>query len=88
MSGIVHIAGPDIRVGARLRQRCAWCGALLLDYALDRVAVPDGQDLTPTTWPAGDLIAVDGYASWIEPHVEGAQLPANACATLDAEVTR
>lgn len=88
MSAVVHIAGPDIRVNAQFRQRCAWCGALLIDYDLERVAVPEGQDPTPGTWPVGDLIAVDGNASWVEPHADGDPLPGNACGTLDAEVTR
>lgn len=88
MTAVVHIAGPDVRVNAQLRQRCAWCGALLIDYDLERVAVPEGQDSMPSTWPAGELIAVDGNASWVEPHTDGDPVPANACAALDAEVTR
>lgn len=87
MPMLVHIAGPDIRVDARLRQRCAWCGTVLLDYALDRIAVPAGQDPTPATWPVGDLVAVDGHASWIVAHVDGQPLPDGACAKLDPEVT-
>lgn len=88
MSVVVHIAGPDIRVNAQLRQRCAWCGALLIDYDLERVAVPTGQDPTPATWPVGELIAVDGAASWVESHTDGDPLPDNACGAIDAEVTR
>ena len=34
---MIHIAGPDVQVGAQLRQRCAWCGALLIDYALGQL---------------------------------------------------
>lgn len=84
---VVHIAGPDIQVGAQLRQRCAWCGGVLLDYALDRIAVPDGQDARPGTWPAGDLVEVNGNASWTLPHADGDVLPANACAQIDHDVT-
>lgn len=87
MAGVVHIAGPDIQVGAQLRQRCAWCGAMLLDYALDRIAVPEGQNPRPATWQVGELIEVDGPASWVLPHEDGQPLPVNACAQLDAEVT-
>lgn len=85
---ITHIAGPPITINARLRQRCAWCGATLIDYDLARMAVPVDQDPTPATWLLGDLIAVDGRASWVVPHEDGQPLPPNACAVLDAEVTR
>lgn len=85
--GVVHIAGVVVRVGARIRQRCSWCGALLDDHDLERIAVPEGQDPMPASWPSGDLVAVDGAASWIVPHTDGERLPANACASLDAEAT-
>lgn len=85
--GIVHIAGPDIQVNNQLRQRCAWCGAVLVDYALERIAVPEGQDPRPATWPVSELVEVDGNASWIRPHTDGEQLPENACARIDHDVT-
>lgn len=88
MSAVIHIAGPDVQVGQHLRQRCAWCGATLLDYALDRIAVPVGQDPRPSTWPVGALVAVDGPGSWVVEHEDGAQLPAAACGQLDPEATR
>lgn len=45
MSGyLVHIAGPAIRAGDVIRQRCAWCGALLSEHDLARIAFPDGED--------------------------------------------
>jgi len=86
-NSIVHIAGPDVQVGDQLRQRCAWCGATLLDYDLTRIAVPEGQDPRPGTWAAGELVEVDGVASWIRPHTDGEQLPTNACAQIDHAVT-
>lgn len=90
MSGVVHIAGPDVRVGDQLRQRCAWCGALLQDYDLARLAVPVGQDPTPALWPVGELVDVDflSGASWVVSLEEGEALPANACAQLDPEATQ
>lgn len=87
MSALVHIAGPEVRVDARLRQRCAWCGAVLIDYDLERIAVPVGTDPTPATWPVGELIAVDGWVSYVVDHEDGQPLPDGACALLDAEVT-
>lgn len=76
---IIHIAGPDIRVDTLLRQRCAWCGELLLDYDLDRIAVPEGCDPTPSVWTVGKLVAVDGNASWEMPD-SGNSLPDESCA--------
>lgn len=85
---MIHIAGVHIQVGALLRQRCGWCGATLLDFDLDRVAVPVGQDPRPATWPVGDLIAVDGNLSTVVPHDDGDSLPDGACARLDPSVTK
>lgn len=36
---IVHLAGPPIRIGALIRQRCCWCGALIEERDLDNIAV-------------------------------------------------
>lgn len=85
---IIHIAGPAVTVDERQRQRCSWCGAVLSDYDLSRVMVPVGQPGPPATWPAGELVARDGNASWVVDHEDGAPLPAEACAHIDPEVTR
>lgn len=85
---VVHIAGLDMQVGPYLRQRCGWCGAVLVDYDLDRVAVPVGQDPRPGTWTPGNLVAVDGSAWYTVPHADGDTLPEGSCAKLDPEVTR
>lgn len=91
MNDEIHIAGLDIKIEPNLlRQRCAWCGATLLDYNLDRVAVVNGpeEDATePATWPIGALIARNGAVSWIVDHEGGDKLPAGSCALLDPEVT-
>lgn len=84
---MIHIAGPDITVGTQLRQRCAWCGAVLLDYDLTRIAIPVGQDPAPAMWPVGELIEIDGPQSRVVPHIDGDQLPDGSCAELDPEVT-
>lgn len=84
---VTHIAGATVQVGAQVRQRCSWCGAVLVDVNLERTAVPEGQDLRPATWLAGGLVAVDGNAPYVVSHTEGEQLPADACAQLDPEVT-
>lgn len=85
---MVHIAGVHVQVGSQLRQRCGWCGATLIDYDLERLAVPEGQDAGPATWPAGELVRVDGPLSILMEHVDGTDLPVDACARLDHAVTR
>jgi hypothetical protein len=79
---VVHIVGPDVQVGSVRRQRCVWCGVLLEEYDLARVAAPVGQDPTPPVWPQGGLVLVDGNMTATVPHEDGAQLPDNACDRL------
>lgn len=86
---VVHIAGLDIQVGSLLRQRCGWCGVVIVDYDLELTASPCGDDCKaggcrpenhrPATWPVGGLAEVGGGVSWAVPHEDGAQLPENAC---------
>jgi hypothetical protein len=78
-AALVHIAGVDVTVGTMLRQRCAWCGAILIDIRLDRIQVPIGQDPRPATWPIGALVLVDQNLSTVVEHEDGAALPLNAC---------
>lgn len=82
----IHFAGLDVRINQLLRQRCAWCGEILVDYDLERVAVPEGQDPTPAVWPVPSLVEVDGNASWVVEHDAVDELPDNTCAA--SEVTR
>ena len=62
--GVVHAIGMDVQFGYLRRQRCAWCGQLLVDEDLSRMSWPlneDGSDPgTPGMWPAGDLVEVVG----------------------------
>lgn len=87
MTAVTHIAGLDVQVGPYLRQRCGWCGAVLSDYDLTRVAVQEGQNPRPAMWAIGALVTIDGNASWTVDHQDGEQLPADACAQLDPAVT-
>lgn len=82
MTAVTHIAGLDINVGERyLRQRCAWCDEVLLDYDLAAVATVVPADGAPgdgpCTWPAGRLVSVDGGMSWVLE--DGAKLPDDFC---------
>lgn len=85
---VVHIAGAFVALDQLLRQRCAWCGAILIDYNLAEVAVPVGQEGAPGVWPVGELIVVDGNLSAQVPHVDGDPLPDDACARIDPAVTK
>jgi hypothetical protein len=91
---VVHITGQAIQIGQHLRQRCAWCGAALIDYQLDRMAFsidptsdPRGDLDPPAMWPFDSLVAVDGAASWTVEHEAGTPLPAGCCGLLDPEAT-
>jgi hypothetical protein len=84
---MIHVAAQPVRIGQYLRQRCAWCGAVLLDYDLAGIAVPEGQDPMPGTWQCGGLIQVDGQYSSVVEHEDGAPVPADCCAALDPAVT-
>lgn len=88
MSAVIHIAGSYLQIGPQFRQRCAWCGATLIDTDLRSIAVPEGTDPTPGHWEPGALVAVEGTHSYVVPHVDGERLPSTACAQLDHEVTR
>jgi hypothetical protein len=84
---VTHIAGVDVMIGGRrLRQRCAWCGAVLLDYDLTRVAMLGDDPEPPATWPPGRLVRVDGPMSTTLEEEE--ELPDDACASVHDEVTR
>lgn len=74
----VHIAGPDIQIGSHVRQLCAWCGHKLIDYDLNNVAVPEGPNGSPGTWPRGALIAVDGRWAYVLGG-DGSLVPPNSC---------
>jgi hypothetical protein len=88
VNAVIHVAGVHIQIGKYLRQRCGWCGAVLLDYDLSRIAVPVGEDPTPATWPMGSLVSVDGNLSVLVDHEDGTNLPEGACGRIDPEVTR
>ena len=84
---VTHIAANDVTIGGRrLRQRCAWCGAVLLDYDLSRIAVAGDEWSPPATWPVGRLVRVDGAMSTALEDTD--ELPEDACAGVYDEVTR
>lgn len=87
MTAVVHIAGLHVQVGPMMRQRCAWCGAVIIDYDLTGTAVPVGQDPHPAVWPLGGVVAMEGVATWLVDHQEGQPLPNGSCVSVDPSVT-
>lgn len=81
MPQVTHVAAQTITIDGRyLRQLCAWCGEVLIDYDLANVAMvvtPDDPNPTPATWPTGNLVRVDGNVSTTLD--ENEQLPDDFC---------
>lgn len=69
MATETHVAGLDLEISGRyLVQRCAWCGAVLLSYDYERVAMV-GEWQKPATFEIGKLVrfSYDGtVARWGE----------------------
>jgi len=76
---MTHIAGLGITIQGRyMRQRCAWCGLVLLDYDLAEIASIDGSP--PRFWEVSKQVEVDGNMSAL---VAGDDLPADACSLME-----
>lgn len=94
---LVHLAGPPIRAANIVRQRCAWCGALLDEHDLDRMAyVDDGQghplideDGNPRTRWQGLVALAEGNPTvkWAVDDPEDGKILADSCMALDPAVT-
>lgn len=96
---VTHFAGPDVQCGPQLRQRCSWCGAVLVDVDLSRTATVVAEGEEPgqyPRWPMGELVQVwgDGTVSntidadELETHDDGSRkLPPDSCARIDHSVT-
>lgn len=82
---VVHIAGHPVQIGSLYRQRCAWCGAILIDgdAASEMASTSDGQPHTPSKWERGALVEVSSWGATthqsLVAHQDGRQLPDNAC---------
>lgn len=99
----VHLVGPDITVGTVQRQRCVWCGAMILEYDLANVSVQlqPGDDPEnpprPAVWPSGSLVLMTGTFPQMTTTIENVEhprdtdsfaIPENSCLGLDPEITR
>lgn len=84
---MVHVAGIVVSMETRVRQRCGWCGAVLIDVDTAHMAVFGDVPMEPATWEVGALVALEGEASWIVVLSDGDELPADSCGSLDPTVT-
>lgn len=88
-----HLAGIHVtKDGRYVRQRCAWCGEILVDEDASLVQRPIEDirgDETPAefvgTWPAATLVRIDGPVRSV---VESDRYPEDCCMALDPEITR
>lgn len=84
MTALTHIAGTRVRVGSRVRQRCGWCGAVLVDEDLGRAAFEEDAGRIAPGWNPSDLVTVNGCGMFAVPL---GVLPSDACARIDDSVT-
>lgn len=85
--GVTHIAGQNITVmGRYVRQRCSWCGAVLVDDDLACVMVPEGSDRGPFHFPVGRLVRVEGnVVRHFHVLPDDERLPADSCALAEVD---
>lgn len=77
MSHLVHLAGTPVRVGSVIRQRCAWCGAVIDEIDIDRVAVHSTDPVRFVDDDGNPLLRWDGLVA-IEQHDERAVIGSTA----------
>lgn len=91
MSEIIHFPGQVMTFGSVARQRCMWCGALIEEKDLDRIAIeeasrpPERQgkplEVDDLAWWR-DLVAVDGNWKSIVEHPADGKAPERSCMRL------
>lgn len=96
MSDVVsHLAGPVVdfqtEQGTVVRQRCQWCGAVLVDECSWLIAVPVGQDPRIPGWEVGrfvDVVAPDNRGGmWSANDWTEGPVPETACMRMPLEAT-
>lgn len=57
---VAHIVGfPVVIQGHLCRQRCAWCGHLIVDVDVELVAVAEGQGGYDPFWPTNAVVEIE-----------------------------
>jgi hypothetical protein len=97
---LVHWAGIAARAGSVIRQRCCWCGALIEEIDLERIAVQttviggpavefvDAEGKPKDRWQG--LVAIsEGFPTvkWAVDEPADGKIPADSCMALDVAVT-
>jgi len=79
-----HIASNSIIIEGRYhRQRCVWCGALLIDDDLSMQAVPVEQSgERPPSWECGSLVRIEPGNPRVSTKVESETMPDDCCYCL------
>ena len=94
---VTHLAAMSVTVDGYLRQRCAWCGWLLIDQDMTRVRALDGAaeragwPRGALGWMPGTLVEVTGGNPTVTRVVvvpaDGIKVPESCCTRLPPEVT-
>jgi len=84
---MAHLTGPHLAYGSVVRQRCAWCGASLVDVDIATIAVhpppedPDDPFSWVSCWPVDRwLHRNDGVSTLVR--TAGGEVPHNSCMNL------
>lgn len=89
MAEIVHLAGPQIEYDGVQRQRCCWCGAVIEEKPLERMAVAiqpgesaehAAEGLRRARWEG--WVAIDGGMRWAVDEPADAKAPERSCMRL------
>ena len=67
---ITHIAGIAIHIEGKFRQRCGWCGAILVEEY--------STDVQPRSWEVGEQVRDHGiFHQWVKS--DDGVLPDDSC---------
>lgn len=78
--GKAHIALDGVTINNRwMRQRCGWCGIILLDYDKEQLLLP----FDPAFYPAETIVFEYAGVMQFVGNVE--RLPADSCATIETK---
>lgn len=85
---MVHIAAQDCTIDGRYaRQRCGWCGAILIDEDLAKmmtVVTDDDQDRRFPFFKTGALVRIDeGDGVTHRSVITDERLPDDCCAVME-----
>ena len=82
-ASVTHIAGIEVEVEGRfLRQRCAWCGEVLLNYDYASISMP-GEWKKPGHFEVGRLVRVHAGNPKHQEVLDEVTVPNDACALAE-----